>query len=86
MNRGSALLLSSRPPFLLFLFKYARSLFVVSILFSLAYGSSLDMTAGFGRKAPKTPEEGADTAIWLATLPDDGPRGGFFRDRKPIPW
>jgi len=32
----------------------------------------------------KTPQEGADTAIWLATLPRDGPRGGFFRWRKPI--
>ena len=31
-------------------------------------------------------EEGADTAVWLATLPDDGPSGGFFRDREPIPW
>ncbi|MGZ5310043.1 MAG: short-chain dehydrogenase, partial [Solirubrobacterales bacterium] len=27
-----------------------------------------------------------ETAVWLATLPDDGPSGGFFRDRKPIPW
>ena len=24
--------------------------------------------------------------IWAATLPDDGPRGGFFRDGKPHPW
>ena len=31
-------------------------------------------------------EQGADTALWLATLPDDGPSGGFFRDRKPIAW
>jgi len=31
-------------------------------------------------------EEGADTPLWLATLPDDGPRGGFFRNREPIPW
>jgi NAD(P)-dependent dehydrogenase (short-subunit alcohol dehydrogenase family) len=31
-------------------------------------------------------EEGADTAVWLATLPDDGPSGGFFRNREPIPW
>ena len=30
--------------------------------------------------------EGADTATWLATLPAKGPTGGFFRDRKPIPW
>jgi NAD(P)-dependent dehydrogenase (short-subunit alcohol dehydrogenase family) len=39
-----------------------------------------------GPSASRSPEEGADTAIWLATLPDDGPHGGFFRDRKPIPW
>jgi NAD(P)-dependent dehydrogenase (short-subunit alcohol dehydrogenase family) len=39
-----------------------------------------------GPNAPRTVEQGADTAVWLATLPDDGPSGGFFRDRKPIPW
>jgi NAD(P)-dependent dehydrogenase (short-subunit alcohol dehydrogenase family) len=39
-----------------------------------------------GSSAPRTVEEGADTAVWLATLPDDGPTGGFFRDRQPIPW
>jgi NAD(P)-dependent dehydrogenase (short-subunit alcohol dehydrogenase family) len=39
-----------------------------------------------GAGAPKPVEEGADTAVWLATLPDDGPTGGFFRNRKPIPW
>ena len=39
-----------------------------------------------GASAPRTVEQGADTAVWLATLPDDGPTGGFFRDRKPIPW
>lgn len=39
-----------------------------------------------GPSAPRTVEQGADTAIWLATLPDGGPSGGFFRDRKPIPW
>jgi NAD(P)-dependent dehydrogenase (short-subunit alcohol dehydrogenase family) len=39
-----------------------------------------------GSSAPRSVEEGADTAVWLATLPDDGPTGGFFRDRKPIPW
>ena len=35
---------------------------------------------------PKTPAEGADTPVWLATLPDDGPTGGFFSDRKPRSW
>ena len=39
-----------------------------------------------GPAAPRSVEEGADTAIWLATLPDDGPTGGFFRNRRPIPW
>ena len=39
-----------------------------------------------GAGAALSPEEGADTAIWLATLPDDGPTGGFFRRRKPVPW
>jgi NAD(P)-dependent dehydrogenase (short-subunit alcohol dehydrogenase family) len=39
-----------------------------------------------GPNAPRSVEEGADTALWLATLPDDGPSGGFFRDRQPIPW
>ena len=39
-----------------------------------------------GAGAPRTAEQGADTAVWLAMLPDDGLTGGFFRDRKPIPW
>lgn len=39
-----------------------------------------------GSAAPRSVEEGADTAVWLATLPDDGPSGGFFRNREPIPW
>ena len=39
-----------------------------------------------GEAAARSPDEGADTAVWLATLPDDGPTGGFFRDHKPIEW
>lgn len=39
-----------------------------------------------GSQAPRSVEEGADTIVWLATLPDGGPTGGFFRDRQPIPW
>ena len=39
-----------------------------------------------GASAPRTVEQGADTAVWLAMLPDNGHTGGFFRDRKPIPW
>jgi NAD(P)-dependent dehydrogenase (short-subunit alcohol dehydrogenase family) len=39
-----------------------------------------------GADAPSKVEEGADTAVWLATLDEDGPNGGYFRDRKPIAW
>ncbi|NDJ55116.1 MAG: SDR family oxidoreductase [Chloroflexi bacterium] len=39
-----------------------------------------------GPSAPRSVEQGADTAVWLATLPDDGPTDGFFRDRQPIAW
>jgi NAD(P)-dependent dehydrogenase (short-subunit alcohol dehydrogenase family) len=39
-----------------------------------------------GSGAPRPVEEGADTPVWAATLPNNGPTGGFFRDRRPIPW
>jgi NAD(P)-dependent dehydrogenase (short-subunit alcohol dehydrogenase family) len=39
-----------------------------------------------GPNAPKSPDEGADTPIWLATLPPDGPNGGFFANRELTPW
>ena len=39
-----------------------------------------------GPQAPRSVEQGADTAIWLATLPDDGPTGQFFFEREPILW
>ena len=38
-----------------------------------------------GSGAPRSVAEGADTAVWLATDPEVG-SGGFYRDRKPIPW
>jgi len=39
-----------------------------------------------GPEAPRSVAEGADTAVWLAQLPDGGPSGCLFRDRKPIAW
>jgi NAD(P)-dependent dehydrogenase (short-subunit alcohol dehydrogenase family) len=39
-----------------------------------------------GHGADRSIEEGADTVLWLASLPASGPSGGFFRDRKPIAW
>lgn len=39
-----------------------------------------------GPQAPLSLEEGAKTAVALATLPDDGATGGFFHLGKPLPW
>jgi NAD(P)-dependent dehydrogenase (short-subunit alcohol dehydrogenase family) len=39
-----------------------------------------------GSAAPRSLAKGADTIVWLATLPDTGPSGCFFRDRQPTPW
>ena len=39
-----------------------------------------------GPNAERSVEKGAETIVWLATLPEDGPSGGFFRDKQAIPW
>ena len=39
-----------------------------------------------GSGASLSVEEGAETPVWAATLPDNGPTGGFFRDRREVPW
>ncbi|NUT98469.1 MAG: SDR family oxidoreductase [Saccharothrix sp.] len=39
-----------------------------------------------GFRGTRTPEQGAAIAIRLATLPDDGPTGGFFDDGGTVPW
>ena len=36
--------------------------------------------------APRSAAEGAEGIVWLATLPDGGPQGGFFRDKQQIAW
>jgi len=39
-----------------------------------------------GRNANRTVEEGADGVVWAATLPNSGPSGCFFRDRRNVAW
>lgn len=39
-----------------------------------------------GGEGGRPVEQGAASVVWAATLPDDGPTGGFFRDGKPLPW
>jgi NAD(P)-dependent dehydrogenase (short-subunit alcohol dehydrogenase family) len=38
---------------------------------------------GGGRRPVR---DGAAGVVWAATLPDDGPSGGFFRDGRPVAW
>lgn len=39
-----------------------------------------------GASAPRSVAQGADTIVWCATLPNGGPSGRFFHDRKEIAW
>jgi NAD(P)-dependent dehydrogenase (short-subunit alcohol dehydrogenase family) len=43
-------------------------------------------TAMGGAGAPRSVEQGAATAVWLAMLPDSGPSGGYFREGKTAEW
>jgi NAD(P)-dependent dehydrogenase (short-subunit alcohol dehydrogenase family) len=44
--------------------------------------TATDMGGGGGRPV----HDGAAGVVWAATLDDDGPTGGFFRDGRPLPW
>ena len=39
-----------------------------------------------GSGATRSVEEGAEALVWAATLPNSGPTGGFFQDRRRVPW
>ena len=39
-----------------------------------------------GEAAPLGVEEGAKTSVWLATLPENGPTGGYFHNGEALPW
>jgi NAD(P)-dependent dehydrogenase (short-subunit alcohol dehydrogenase family) len=39
-----------------------------------------------GQAAPLEVSEGGKTSVQLATLPDDGPTGGYFHLGQPLPW
>ncbi|MEU6611399.1 SDR family oxidoreductase [Streptomyces shenzhenensis] len=65
--------------------QYARHFAGTDILINAAC-PGLVATDFTGFQAPRTPEQGAATAIRLATLPDDGPTGSFFEDDGVIPW
>ena len=39
-----------------------------------------------GRDAPQSTAQAAETIVWLAAQPDNGPTGGFFRHKRRIVW
>ncbi|MGJ3246784.1 MAG: SDR family oxidoreductase [Elainellaceae cyanobacterium] len=47
-----------------------------------AYSPGWMKTDMGGENAPFTAEEGAETAVYLATLPDGGPQGQFFAEMR----
>jgi len=65
--------------------QYARRLADTNVIVNAACPGyvATDFT---GFNGPRTPEQGAAIAVRLATLPDDGPRGGFFDDEGVVPW
>lgn len=65
--------------------QYARELRDTNILINAACpGYCATDLNGFS--GIRTAGQGAAIAIQLATLPDDGPTGGFFEDAGVIPW
>ncbi len=65
--------------------QYAKELADTNILINLACpGYCATDLNGF--RGHRTAEQGAATAIRLATLPDGGPTGAFFDDDGPVPW
>ncbi|WP_369222581.1 SDR family oxidoreductase [Streptomyces sp. R39] len=65
--------------------QYARQFAGTNILINAACPGlvATDFTGFYGTR---TPEQGAATAIRLATLPDGGPTGSFFEDDGVVPW
>lgn len=65
--------------------QYSRRLADTNVIVN-AYCPGYVATDFTGYASDRTPEQGAAVAIKLATLPDDGPRGGFFDDDGVVPW
>ncbi|MFE3171994.1 SDR family oxidoreductase [Amycolatopsis sp. NPDC059090] len=65
--------------------QYARTLADTNVIVNAACPGYV-ATDFNGYAGTRTPEQGAAIAVKLATLPDDGPRGGFFDDAGVVPW
>jgi NAD(P)-dependent dehydrogenase (short-subunit alcohol dehydrogenase family) len=56
-----------------------------NILVNAASPGKVDTRLAYG-DGERSPADAADTVVWLATLPDDGPTGGLFHEQKPLDW
>ncbi|WP_131736218.1 SDR family oxidoreductase [Actinomadura roseirufa] len=65
--------------------QYAKELHGTNILINAACPGYVATDLN-GFRGVRTPEQGAAIALHLATLPDNGPTGGYFDDAGPIPW
>ncbi|MFD6683122.1 SDR family oxidoreductase [Micromonospora parva] len=65
--------------------QYVRELADTNILINCACPGYVATDLN-GFRGVRTPQQGAATAIRLATLPDGGPTGGFFEDAGVVPW
>ncbi|MFG1866856.1 SDR family oxidoreductase [Micromonospora arborensis] len=65
--------------------QYAKELRDTNILINAACPGFVATDLN-GFRGVRTPQQGAAIAVRLATLPDDGPTGGFFEDAGVVPW
>jgi NAD(P)-dependent dehydrogenase (short-subunit alcohol dehydrogenase family) len=66
--------------------KLAAELAATPIIVNAVCPGFTATSPGMEQMGARPVSEGAASVVWAATLPDDGPRGGFFRDGKPLPW
>lgn len=56
-----------------------------NILVNAASPGLVDTRLAYG-KADQSPDDAADTFVWLATMSDEGPTGQLFYNRAPLAW
>ncbi|MFG1927841.1 SDR family NAD(P)-dependent oxidoreductase [Cryptosporangium sp. NPDC048952] len=65
--------------------QYAKALAGTNILINLGCPGFVATDLN-GFRGHRTPAQGAAIGVQLATLPDDGPSGGYYDDNGPVPW
>lgn len=66
--------------------KLARELKGDRILVNVVCPGFVATQAGLEEYGARPVPDGARGIVWAATLPNEGPTGGFFRDMQPLGW